>query len=353
MLGSIPQVKHTYALTEATYGVMNEHGLAFGETTCSCIDWSTVPSARNLKKATPLFSVDELTRVALERTTTSRDAIALMGALAEEHGFYGPDSFEGTGETLMVQDGNESFIFHILGDPTGGSAVWVAQRVPDDHVAVCANMYVVREVDPNDSFTFMHSKTMFPLAQEHGLWTPGTPFDFTAIYSNGEYAHLYYTGRRMWGAYHLLAPSLNLPANYSNLLKEHPYPFSVKPDKLVTPEAFMAVHRSSYEGTPYSLRDGMAAGAFGTPNRYGGGAGEQAVTGNWERPISLFRSTYTHIVQTNAALPAAVKGTVYFGPHAAHGTCYVPLLSGMLAVPEQYRRGGLNACLHARALAYS
>ena len=47
------------------------------------------------------------------------------------------------------------------------------------------------------------------------------------------------------------------------------------------------------------MSKGLGGGAFGTPNRYLGGAAERSLTGHWERPIDLFRTVYTVIIESS------------------------------------------------------
>lgn len=57
-------------------------------------------------------------------------------------------AFTEAGEALTIADRHESWMFHILADDTGRSAVWAAQRVPEGHVSACANQFVIREAGP-------------------------------------------------------------------------------------------------------------------------------------------------------------------------------------------------------------
>lgn len=50
------------------------------------------------------------------------------------------------GEALTVTDPTEAWVFHILPDITTKSAVWVAQRLPDDQISVVANQFIIKEV---------------------------------------------------------------------------------------------------------------------------------------------------------------------------------------------------------------
>ena len=256
--------------------------------------------------------------------TTSREAVSIMGALAEEYGFCGAsDSFEGGAESLMVTDPNEAWSFHILAGPDvaydsrlgdkaehKNGAVWVAARVCDECVTVTANMFAIREIDLADTANFLGTSNMWEIAAEHGYWKQGDPYDFTATFSDGEYAHKYYSGRRMWGVYRLLASELGLSPDYGNLKEDHPYPFQaavsgdVKKTGGVGPEDIFAVMRDYYNQTRFSLgAPSTGGGPWGSVDRmgYNDPASKIQVDGNWERSIGLWRTAESYIVQSGAA----------------------------------------------------
>ena len=86
-----------------------------------------------------------------------------------------------------------------------------------------------------DKRNFLHSANMHSVALEKGLWDGNGLLDFTATYSDGEYAHKYYSGRRVWGVYKALAPQITMPTEYDEYRKSVPYPVSAPPKAKVTP----------------------------------------------------------------------------------------------------------------------
>lgn len=318
-IGEIAQVNHTYAYSFLSYGVMNEHKLAFGESTCSGRFWA----ASLAHNGTALFSNSELSKIALERCKTARCAIELMGHFAMLHGFYGEGVDVDTGsETLLIADTTEAFVFHILADPSGKSAIWAAQRVPDDKVAVVPNTFVIRAMDDSDSENFMLSTNAKSIAKKYGFWDGKSQFDFAGAFSLGEYANPHYAARRMWRAYDLMAPSLKLDPNKVITDTESAYPFAVKPDKLLTIQDVMKVYRDYYEGTPYSLvKDELAAGPFNSPLRVASGPAEGTFdTGAWERPISIYRGNYAVL----SILHPKGYGVSWFASHTPHASVFAP-----------------------------
>ena len=359
-IGYIPQVSHTYAYLEETYGAVNEMQVGIGESTCSGV-FGAAPLNNN-NNGTALFSIDELTKIAMERSSTARQAIEIMGSLAEEYGFYGAGEFEGTAESLAVSDTQEVWIFHILADPTGKSAIWVAEKLDSNQFAVIANMFIIREVDPLNTERYMMSDSVHSVAIEYGWWTSTEKdglLDFTKTYSDGEYSHKYYSGRRVWGAYRLVSPSLDMPSEYVDLQSDPVYPFSVVPDKKLSQKDLFAFHRDTYSKTKFDLqaKGNLAGGPFGSPDRWKAGPNEAVVKGNWERPIGLYRTSDTYIVQSkkaaqqklnnnsnsNSSTPAttatAGDAILWFGPSSPLATVFVPFIVRMSDIPTSFRSG--------------
>ena len=323
-LGHIPQVAHTYAYFDGNYGIMNEHQLMFGE----CTDGAKLcPDPEPGKR---IFYSSELSRVALERCRTAREAIALMGELIEKYGYYG------TGETLPVADTEEGWVMEMAPSPEGTGGLWVAKKIPDGEIFVAANQFRIREVDPDDPDMMVCSR-LFEIAEKHGWWKPEDGrLDWLRTVSLGEYNHPYYSLRRVWRVLSLAAPSLNLsPWVEDGFTKD--YPFSVKPDRKLTVRDVMAFHRDHYEGTQFDLTKGVAAGPFGYPDRFYGpydGAGDvgdpsRKLGGAWERPLSVTYCGYAFVNQARGWLPDPVGGVMWLGLDKPADTVFIPFHVGV------------------------
>jgi dipeptidase len=354
ILGYIPQPMHTYAIIEGLYGIMNEHQVAIGESTCA----SKLTAAPVGLGGKALLEASELSQIALERSKTAREAILKMGELAEMYGFYsadwtpastddhGSDNVKGEGgEALTVIDPNEAWMFHITPDDTGESAVWVAQRVPDDHVAVVANTFTIREVDP-DSPDFLYSSNLWSVAEKMGWWSKKQgKLDFRTVYAP-QRLHPTYSNRRQWRVFSLVAPSLHLPMDTNPDADD--YPFSVKAEYPLTPQHLMAIQRDHYEGTEISLTEGPGAGPFGDPNRFdasgtpdGKLSMDDAMQGTFERAISLFRTSYSFVAHSRNDVPD-ILSLVWFAQYAPDSSTYVPLYVASKQIPPAYSTGAMH-----------
>ncbi|MBD3276990.1 MAG: dipeptidase [Candidatus Aegiribacteria sp.] len=332
-LGTIPQVVQTYAYFDGSYGIMNEHQLMIGECTCGAkIQLDPEPGKR-------IFYSSELSRVALERCSTAVEAVQLMGDLIQEYGYYG------TGETLLVGDPNEVWVMEMCCgtmDSTGG--LWVARRVPDGHLFVAANEFRIRDIDPENP-DIMYSDNLFETCEARGWWSPdeGT-LDWLRAVSLGEYNHPYYSLRRVWRVLSFAAPSKQFSPWVENGYTRD-YPFSVEPDTPLDTRSVMALHRDHYEGTPFDMTMGPAAGPFGYPYRYYGsydphgdvGDPNMQLEGAWERPLSVDYCGYLYVNQGRSWLPDRVGGICWFGPDKPSETCFVPFFCGVTNLPSSYQ----------------
>jgi dipeptidase len=198
----------------------------------------------------------------------------------------------------------------------------------------------------------MYSENVFDVARELGLWDPSQgELEFCYAYDSRSSLS---TRRREWRVFDLVAPSLKLDPNSEN------YPFSVKPDTLVTLEKMVEIFSDYYEGTPFNFVKNITQ-----PNE----AGKDTISpfanpfmpydmnklfkinGGWgwlgERTIARWYTMYATIIQCRDWLPNEIGGLVWFALDNVATSIYVPMYSCITEVPKYYSTPGrVNGYTH-------
>ncbi len=194
VLIEIPQVGETakYITMNYTYfeglpppltnGGLNEHGVAARDI------WS--PSREELRTMTPNPqkgpNYSDLSRIAMERARTAREAVEIIGSLMDEYGYstYG-------GNSHLFADADEGWVVLNF---AGGQGLWIAERLGPDEVRASYPGYILDipldfRSDPN----FMGSANFISFAVEQGWFDPksGKPFNVNEIYGDA-------AGRSEW-----------------------------------------------------------------------------------------------------------------------------------------------------------
>jgi dipeptidase len=340
-IGEIPQVERTHGFINTAYPCMNDQQLAIGE--------STFGGRHTLRSEKGLIDCEQLVNLMVQRCTTAREAIKLAGELTEKYGW------NDEGECLSVVDPNEAWHFEIVG-PGGGNigSIWAAQRVPDDHVCVNANASRIREVDLDNPDYFMASKNLTKVAQDSSWWNPSQgPFQFCYAY-DPEGRDSFAARRREWRVFDLVAPSLHLLPNAEN------YPFSVKPDTLVTLDKMVRIFHDYYEGTDFNfikditwVNDKGVTEISPLANPFMPYDMNKVfkINGGWgwlgERTIARWYTMYATITQSRDWLPNEVGGVVWMAVDNVATSIYVPIYCSVTDVAKPYKTPGrVNGYTH-------
>ncbi|SMY27561.1 unnamed protein product [Zymoseptoria tritici ST99CH_1A5] len=182
----IPQVAHTFRYMSMEYsdfegfpapltnGGLNEKGITVRDV------WSD--SRTELYDMTPNsqrgLQYSDLARRVLERASTAREGIEIMGDLIAEYGYadYG-------GNSHLVADHNEGWVMLQF---SGGKGLWAAERLGENTVRVLYPGYI--EDFPTDYMTnntdYMGSPNLVSFAVEQGWWDPkgSEPFNIFKVY---------------------------------------------------------------------------------------------------------------------------------------------------------------------------
>ena len=342
----VKQVEYTYNVV----GLMNEKQVTIVET--------TFDGRLELVNKDGLLDYFSLMRLALQRSSTAREAIRCMAQLVDEYGY------NSSGETITICDPNEAWIMEIIGKgPNRKGAVWVALRIPDDCICAHANLSRIRQfpLEQKKSYKSICSKNLqninhpdvecvyaydvILLARELGFFSGNdADFSFRDAYCPIDFENVRYADARVWSFfrhhYNKTEMDKYLPYINGDFDKCDHLPLWIKPDAPLSLRDLQNDMRDHFEGTPLDMTADMTAGPWGMPIRplpmhF---KDKDSVAYFRERPIATQQSGFTMTCQMRSWLPDDVGGITWFNCDDANMVAYVPLYCCITQVPDAFRQ---------------
>ena len=226
----IPQVSHTYGYlwwetTNEKFGdyYLNENGVSICSNAC--------PSKEDTAKGNIGYY---LRRIIAERAKTAKEGVKIAGKIISEIGY------ESSGRTYTIADPKEIWILAVV-----KGKHWIAERVPDNQVAIIPNYYTIETVDLHDTVNILASQDIISYAISRGWYFPQSDGAFNFKRAYGQTANTFSFGNvpRHWAGVNALA---NKSYSINNDL-----PFSFLPKSSITIKSVQAVLSSHYEGTDF------------------------------------------------------------------------------------------------------
>ena len=339
----VEQVDYTMGVV----GMMNERQVTIVE--------STFDGRLELQNRDGLLDYFSLMRLALQRSSTAREAIRCMAELMEQYGY------NSTGESITVCDPDEAWIMEIIGKGPGHKGtVWVALLIPDDCICAHANLSRIRQfpLEKKRSFKSISSKNLgwiarpevecvyaadvISFAREQGFFSgKDEDFSFRDAYCPIDFENVRYADARVWSFFrhHRSDMDQYLPYINGEFGKCDHLPLWVKPEKPLALSDLMADMRDHFEGTPLDMTADASAGPWQMPIRplpmhYRTSVGTDLFR---ERPIATQQSGFTMVCQMRSWLPDDVGGVTWFNCDDADMVAYVPLYCCITQVPDCFR----------------
>ena len=294
------QVSHSYSFLwfempgqdfADTY--MNENGVIVTSNSC--------PSKERFGEIVDGGIGYELRRLIAERSLSARVGVELAGELVEKWGYCG------SGRTYTIADKNEAWIFAVV-----RGKQWVAQRVPDDHVAFIPNYYTIKEIDLNDSENFLSSKDLVSYAERRGWYNRerDSVFNFSKVYSaENELTSMGNIGR-MWMGVNLLSGA--------DFKISDSFPVTFIPEKKIGIKELMQVLANHYENTQLDDSDG-----------YKKGSPHSIKT----KAICAPTQQFSFIAELRSGMTFDIGGRIWFAPGRGCVNAYMPFYFGITQIP--------------------
>ena len=356
--GYVPQPAHTYQVV----GYINENQVALGETTFG--------GRTELIDPKGLIDYGSLMFMALERSTTAREAIKIMADLVEEYG-YGSD-----GETFSISDANEVWYMEIIGkgyNPVydkksndtinaDKGAVWVAIRIPDGYVSGHANAARITTFplrDGKKSITDKEWKKLYnqdvEVIYKHDIIEfarrknyfngKDADFDFSAAFAPVDFSAARICDLRVWMMFNDVCDDMDQYWDYATgkNLDNPRMPLYVKPNRKISLDDMMYFMRNHFQNTELDKSQGTGADPFGSPYRWTPLYWEYEGQEYFHERCTVTQQTgFSFIAQTRNWLPNEIGGIIWFGVDDTNSTVYTPFYCSISEVTEEFRQGNGN-----------
>ena len=245
--------------------------------------------------------------IVLPYIRTAREGVERLGMLIEKYG-----SAEGFGIGFI--DCREVWYLE-----NACGHYWLACRIPCDSYFVTGNQSRYRDYDPHDNENFMASAGLVEFAERNGLYDPAYgKFDFHEAYSRDEKLDVTYNYPRVWALQQMFSPAI------SNDVTCNTFPVFAQAEKPIGISELRKAFRFHYNDTdhdPYLHCNGREP----------------------YRPVSIFRTTQTHLLQVRPELPRAIGCMTYVAMGMADLGVFLPLYQGVKSYPEAYSKGNGHA----------
>ena len=241
--------------------------------------------------------------ITLPYVHTAREGVERLGMLIEKYGIA-----EGFG--IGFVDNKEIWYLE-----TACGHRWLACRMPKDQYFVTGNQSRFRTYDPNDKENYLASADLIEFAEKHGLYNPAQgAFDFHVAYARDVVLDTTYNYPRVWGLQQLFSPEIK------NDVTKNTFPVFAKPAHKITLTELRTAFRFHYDNTEH----------------------DPYLNSNPKepyRPVSIFRTTQTHLLQVRPELPQAIGCVNYVAMGMADLGVFLPLYQGITSYPEAYTKG--------------
>ena len=241
--------------------------------------------------------------ITLPYVHTAREGVERLGMLIEKYGIA-----EGFG--IGFVDSKEIWYLE-----TACGHRWLACRMPKDQYFVTGNQSRFRIYDPNDKENYLASADLIEFAEKHGLYNPAQgAFDFHVAYARDVVLDTTYNYPRVWGLQQLFSPEIK------NDVTKNTFPVFAKAAHKVTLTELRTAFRFHYDNTEH----------------------DPYLNSNPKepyRPVSIFRTTQTHLLQVRPELPQAIGCVNYVAMGMADLGVFLPLYQGITSYPEAYTKG--------------